>query len=348
MKRFNLKLIILPLLVFLLPSCTKMLYTSLDVLRPAKASFSPEVKNLLIVNNTVLQPYEYGHKTQLINDQARNVRIEADSLAIFCLGAITEEFDSKAFFTNINLISNTINPNLDFTRITQIEKTNIKSLCEKYNVDAVLSLDRLKVNDDLSEFYIPETSQYLASLEVKYESIWSINYPDNKISSNLRFNDTIYWESDSNIRKKAFEKLPIRSNALIDGALLVGQRSVNRFIPYWEKVDRYFYNPNKKIPRQAMDLVYVKNWSGAIDLWEKALLKHKSAFYQYQLMNNIAIAYEISGNIDKALEYVNLSFEKMSKLNIVDYKAFMLLSDYLSELNKRKKEINLVKVQLGD
>lgn len=36
----------------LLSSCSSLLFTTLDVLRPAQVAFPPEVNNLLIVNNT--------------------------------------------------------------------------------------------------------------------------------------------------------------------------------------------------------------------------------------------------------------------------------------------------------
>lgn len=51
-----------------LSSCSGMLYTTIDVLRPAKVSFPVDVNNLLIVNNAASQPQSYGHKTVLFNE----------------------------------------------------------------------------------------------------------------------------------------------------------------------------------------------------------------------------------------------------------------------------------------
>jgi hypothetical protein len=53
----------IPLIGLLLfSSCTTMMYTSIDVLRPAKVSFDKNASNLLIVNNTVVQPNNIGHR----------------------------------------------------------------------------------------------------------------------------------------------------------------------------------------------------------------------------------------------------------------------------------------------
>ena len=63
------------ILIFL-SSCTSTLFTSIDVLRPAKVSFDKSAKNLLIVNNTTIQPSSYGHTNQLIGEKRKNVIIK--------------------------------------------------------------------------------------------------------------------------------------------------------------------------------------------------------------------------------------------------------------------------------
>lgn len=52
MKTFKLKIITLAFGTVFLSSCTKLLYTSLDVLRPVKVAFNSDVNNILIITNT--------------------------------------------------------------------------------------------------------------------------------------------------------------------------------------------------------------------------------------------------------------------------------------------------------
>ena len=106
-------------------------------------------------------------------------------------------------------------------------------------------------------------------------------------------------------------ELPNREDALVDGALNVGQKSVNRFVPYWEKADRYFFNSHNKLMKKGMDSVYVKNWKSAIEYWELAIKKTKSTLTKAHATNNIAIAYEILGDIDKALDYATQSYIRL-------------------------------------
>lgn len=347
MKTHTLKIICLTFGTVFLTSCTSMLFTSLDVLRPAKVAFAAQANRLLIVNNTVTQPADYGHKKQLLNDNVKNVLIPTDSLSIFCLGALTEELNGKDFFSSVQLIPNSLSTKTDFTTINMLNADSVKKLCASHQVDVILSLDKIKVNDELSEYYLAESSSYLSTLDIKFETSWSIHYPNNSEISQIQFKDTVYWEGESYTERKATSELPNRLDALVDGALSVGHKSVNRFIPYWKKVDRYLFNSGNKGMKQGMDSFYVKNWEASIGCWEKTMQKSKSSRIKAQAANNIAISYEILGDIDKALEYAVLSYYSFGKMSIVDYQTFQRIAEYVNELKQRKDDIAVLNKQLG-
>jgi hypothetical protein len=348
MKKHIRYIIILVIGGVIFSSCNKLLYTSLDVLRPAKVTFDINANKLLIVNNSVTQPVEMGHKTRLLNENQKTVLIATDSLAIFCLGAFAEEMEGKDFFSTVKLIPNTVNSSKDFEKIDYLYEEKVKRLCREYGSDVIVSLDKIIVNDDLNEYYFSETASFLSSFEVKLETFWSVRYLNGIDPLTVQFKDTLFWDSESYVRRKALAGLPKRTDVLIDAALSVGQNTVNRFVPYWEKTDRYFFNPSKKLMKQGMDSVYAKNWKSAIELWEQAYDKTKNNRIRAQAANNIAIAYEILGDINKAMEYAAVSFYSIGKLNLVDYESFLRISEYLVELDQRKKELELLKIQLGE
>ena len=348
MKTHKLKLILLFFGVVLFSSCTKLLYTSLDVLRPAKVEFEVSANNLLIVNNTVIQPQNYGHKTILMNQKNLDILVPADSLAIYCLSSLVEDLEVKDFFSTIQLLPNSLNKSIEFFRPDKISDDSVRVLCKSNRANVILSLDNIKVNDDLNEYFMDDNVTYLNSLEVKYETSWSIHYPNKSQIKTINYKDTLYWETESYSRRKAASELPKREDALIDGALEVGHKCVNRFIPHWEKVDRYFFSSGNKLMKQGLDSVYVKNWKSAIETWTSVYDKSPDALLQAHAANNIAIVYEISGDIDKAMEFATKSFYLFGKLVIPDYNSFFRLLDYTNELNQRKKEIEVLKKQLGE
>ena len=348
MKKNKLKLFILALGAVFFSSCTGLLYTSLDVLRPAKVAFNPDANDLLIINNTVNQPSEYGHRTELLYETPKNVLIKNDSSSIFCLGALSEDLEGKDFFSSVQLIPNTINNGTDFFSFMTLSDEKVKELCLANHANVILSLDKIKVNDDLTENYLTESSSYLTTLVFKFETYWSIHYLNNPEVTSVQYTDTVYWESESYFRKNAMNELPDRNDALVDGALNIGHKTVNRFIPYWDKVDRYFFNPGNKLMKQGMDSVYVKSWKSAISLWETEYNKTKTAKLKAQAANNIAIAYEITGDLDKALNYATQAYYSIGKMTIIDFESFIRLSDYINELTQRKNELLILKEQLAE
>lgn len=348
MKTYKLKFILLTFGVVFFTSCTKLFYTSLDVLRPAQVAFSLNSNNLAIINNTVVQPSNFGHKTQLLNEKKTNANVQTDSLAILCLNALNEDLETKDFFASVNLISNSVNKSSYFNNTSELTDENVKKLCNANRSSVLLSLDKIQVNDDLNEYFIPENMSFLATLEARVETTWSIHYPGVTDFETIQFKDTLYWESNTYNRKEAIKELPDRVDALKDAALEAGHKSVNRFVPYWEKVDRYFYSSNNKLMKQAMDSVYVKNWKSAIEIWEKVYNTKQGSIQQAQAANNIAIAYEITGDVENAIEYATKSYYMFGKLTFPDYNSFARIYDYVNELNKRKKEITILKKQIGD
>ncbi|MBP7151581.1 DUF6340 family protein [Porphyromonadaceae sp. NP-X] len=341
MKKSFLKFIGFSIGALFLSSCSNMLYTTLDVLRPAKVAFLPNVNRLLIANNTPTIILENEH-----NKAQKTVSLPTDSLPIYCLSVLAQELGNNSFFSSVLLEPNSIFPKNNFSEKLSAEM--VKKLCENYKCDVILTLDSLKASDVLTEYYLEDVSQYLSTYEIFLKSKWSIYYPSQPKPVSLQFKDTVYWEAQDYSRQRALKQMPNRWDALVDGALYVGKNSVKRFIPYWDKVDRYFFNPGNKLMRQAMDSVYVRNWNSAIELWKKAMNKSDSEKLKGEAANNIAIAYEILGDMDNAIAYADQSLHYFSAASIIDFDTLERISNYYNELIKRKNEIEQLKLQLGE
>jgi len=335
-------------LTLCLSSCTPLLYTSLDILRPAKVAFSPEATSLVFVNNSIPQPADIGHTTTLLNETTKNISVQSDSAATVCTQTLFDEINDKNFFNSTKIVKKSINKGKDFNTTPSLLPQQIKSLCTKHGTLGILTLDKIKISDQLVENFIPERGVYLPTLELICETQWSIYYAEKSDNSTIHFKDTIYWETESYFREKALQELPRREDAILEAARFVGNKCVNRFVPYWDKVDRYFYNSKNKGMKKGMDSVYVKNWKAAINNWETVLNSTKKTTLKAQAANNIAICYEIIGDVSKALEYANTAYYNFGLQTIIDLETLNRSSNYLIELSQRKKEIDALKKQLGE
>ncbi len=142
--------------------------------------------------------------------------------------------------------------------------------------------------------------------------------------------------------------LPDRYNALIDGALYAGRNAVDKFIPYWTKADRYFFTGGNKKLTQGMDSVTVRNWEGAIAVWNSILESNASSSTKAKVSHNIAVVYEIQGDIEKAVEQIDKALDYITKSAMIDSDTTFTILAYYDELQKRKQEAELLDKQLGD
>lgn len=347
-KKKNIYVALTWIAVVVLTSCTSLQYTSLDVMRPAKVSFDPHATKLLIVNNTVQQPDDYGHRTELYNESPKNLRMNTDSLSLFCLSALNEEFQNNEFFPQVHLQLNSINKNTDFFTVTSLTPDVVDSLCHAYNADVILSLDRMKETDKLSEFFFSDSYSYYAALVVKTETQWSIHYPGKEGYESIAMRDTIYWDHESENRNVNLQNLPYRNDALVDASLHTGQSTVKKLVPYWEKVDRYFfYVDNNKQFKQGMDSLYAKKWESAIALWAPLIEKAGSSL-KAELCHNIAVTYEIMGDIDKAVDYSIEAKTYAEASSFMSFKYEGIISEYMDKITNRQTEIAKLNQQLGD
>lgn len=348
MTTFRFNRIVFIVLAAALSSCTNTLYTSIEVLKPARVTFPKSVNSVLIVNNAPVQPEKMGHKTEMFNQKPTTPEINTDSLGIFCVSSFAEALAEKDFFYKVE--TSPINQtNLDFKLSPQpmsIEKA--AELCKTYKTDAVISLNRILVNDLQAELFNETKNSYISFLEAKYDLHWTIYVPETSRLGSITTKDTLYWESEAFNRKKAIAGLPDRRNALIDGAILSGESSVNHFIPKWEKVDRYFFNFTTQPYKKGIDKIYFQSWEEATQIFDSLYKVTKSSYKKMKLANNLSVLYEMKGQIDKAIEFAENAVTIVNELPIMDYNAYWVISNRYNEIQDRKDEISKVRNQLGN
>ncbi len=345
-QRNNLLTIFILASAMLFSSCSTLLYTSIDVLRPAKISFPLDVDNITILNNALPQPENHGHTNKFLNATVQQATVNTDSLAIFALASFAESMAEKEFFNIISLRHESIKKGQDFQSVNYPLRETINQLSEHEN-DGVIALNRFVVEDQLGELYDPENGLYYAYLEAIYDYVWSVHFPSkNKIQS-FNVKDTVYWEAEAYARQRAMNGLPERKDALIDGALISGSRIVDKFIPYWEEVDRYIFNFSNKKHKQGLDAVYIKDWDTAIHAWEDLLNTTKSQTKKIKTAHNISVVYEIKGDIQKAFEYSEKAMILFNDVVVFDYRSMLMLLEQYENIKQRKIELEIINEQLG-
>jgi len=349
MRAHHTKLILLLIGTFILTSCTtNLLFTSLDVMRPGNANYTPLANRLLIINNSVVQPANEGHLIERFDEKPINVVIPTDSLSLYCLSALAEDLTKNNIFTSVDIMPKSINKSKNFNTNVDLTDTLTKKLCTTNNANVILSLDRLQVADNLYELFLSNDNVYSALLALQIQSFWSIHYLDRPEITKIKFTDAMNWQNKSKNAREAIDGLPKRTDALIDGALNVGHRFTERILPHWEQVERYFFDIKTAEMRKGMDSVSAKNWDAAIKSFSKVANSKKWAGLRARAANNLAVVYEITGDLDSALKYARISLELFDKLPYTQNSYIRHTGTYVKELINRQEEIRILNSLKGE
>lgn len=323
----------------------QQLHTTLDVLRPARKSFVKNINNLLIVNNSIKQPDDFGHSLVLYGSNRGNQSIDLSGAAKSVLFAATKEFDYSGLFSSVGLVEYSL-ANGTFFAGNSLSHETVDSLCKQYGADALLSLDRVIIYD-LQEAFLDENYNHQVVFEVFATTMWTFSFTDGTIQS-LSRSDTLYWEGNSYNSSLALQQLPDRQTALMDVAEYAGEQFAKQYLPQWETVDRYLYENSNDLIQIGLTKFTHRQWNDAIDIWQQAyddaIGKGRKSKTDYQTRAyaaaNIAVAQEICDNLSAAQQWAKSSAEAFGKIDTADAAQQQVnLTFYMRELEQRLKEI---------
>ena len=195
----------------------------------------------------------------------------------------------------------------------------VKQICDEFKTDALLCMDQFheKVNTSFSvETLSPYTNEkeYSAYIQVAYHSNWKLYQPLEKLMiAKFEVKDTISWERYGNTLQNTYENLPMLKEALMDGAIENGENLAAYISPGWKAEDRSYFITNNQEADKAIALLKRNEWKEAETVWLK-FSKSNSAGLRSEIEYNLALAAEMNGNIDEAIEWAKKSLRsKYSK-----------------------------------
>ena len=174
-----------------------------------------------------------------------------------------------------------------FTDTSQMFWPNIKTFCQNHNIDAVIYVDRLKINNNIlpGSYY----SNYKhAELELK--TTWVVLFPESKAKIEK---DVIY--------KKVGSIEDGKDQFIYASGEMAGIKFGKHIIPGWTKTQRKYFISSNTDFKLATEFVNDGDWDEAAKIWnsylgsENANLAGKAHF-------NLALYYEMQGDLDKAFK----------------------------------------------
>ncbi len=299
----NWKILIVGLFYLLiLNSCVGYKEFAIEVFKPAEFSFTADAKKIVLISrnlkykNDTLQNY-YVSNNSLMKDKSK---INMDSLAIsICMDSLSSRLNSQGHFDRIKILPFNMFPRIRVNEIRPAKIDWYKSIAEKTDADYLILLDMF------SCFYSVNSADYSPEAKVITSNIWSVyNSKNQKIIDRFSQIDTLYWNQFDETGNYKKVNIPDKKNAITLAATAIADNYSKHILPSWAKVIRTLMLCDNPDFQKAVKLAQANQWEQAISIWQgfsesNSKLKRASALY------NLAVACEMNGDIDKAIEFTD-------------------------------------------
>lgn len=215
----------------------------------------------------------------------------------------------------------------------------VDTISRQFDTDAVLSLDFFKTsiftNYQKETLYDQQTNNffngYFAQLKIAYEALFRIYYPAEKeIIKNIVVTDTLYWEDADTEIRPLFNRFTTVKTAMIESGIHAALKFSGKIAPDWRLSNRSYFFKGHPLLEAADALIQENDWQGATDLWLQLASSATSKSQKSKAEFNLALAYEMFGDIDEAIKWGLKSYETMFR---------PITYNYLERLNIRKQQI---------
>lgn len=339
------KVVLFFLIAFSLSSCITSTLV-MDVQRPADITISQDIKKVVVVNRS--SPSKKNLASNIVEGIISGEGIGYDRKgADYCVEGLTHMLINSERYS----LKNTGGMELKGTGTSNfpppLEKNEVIDICSSYGADALLVLEtfdsdsRVLVGNPISRIkkvkgVKVKELRYPATLSMDIRSGWRIYDAKNQtIVDENRFTELKEFKAYGKSAEAAINNLPSKSIAIKKSGIFAGRKYGLRISPSWTKVKRMYFIGKHDDLRLANSYVKRNDWDAAIKIW-KTLLENSDLKISRRSAYNMAVASEVKGGIDTAIEWAKRS-EKLG-----EKKA----SRYINVLHIRKRNEEKLKQQL--
>ena len=317
-------------LVSALYSCTSLKNIGIEVAVSPEYPIAEDIQSLVLLNRSMTNKFVNNRVDSLekilINNKMGMDTVFQDSIAADTViqTAARLLFESGRFDVVVPKERNIVRTDTEEI-VKPLDIGFINGICTDFKVDAVLILENfaerlntkyyLKTNEDT--YY--GANEYNAATDIAYKSEWRL-YRPHELQPVIRFQleDSIFWNANSISLEDLYSQMPRTKEALIGGGIAAGLKMSDYISPSWINQTRYYYMTGKKEIDATVPLIKNNKWEEAAAIWAKYATVN-SKIIRSKVEFNLALAAEMNGNIELAIEWGLKSFKTRYTKNIEIY-----------------------------
>jgi len=320
------------LILFLFSGCyttNNFGFVDMQVMEPATVSLPDSIVNLAIVD---------FHRAPKV--EGTELKMNADSIvnryAAETLKGFKSQTDSVPYFNHVEVVPN----GLDFLPKglllpDSLLRHKLLAYADSLGVQTLVALDTVWLSDNSNKTQLVK--------KVVLGSRWGFfNALGNSQTYWKIYTDTMLWIPNRS-ESIAYEKNNRYPKTFVDVLDSYGENNGIRvamlFVPSWKWTDRLIYYSGNDEMKKADSLATKNRWKEAAEIWTK-MTKSDNKNIQAKATFNMALACEMLGHIELALEWVSKSYHvydnEEHKQKCMDY--INILATRLQQQRKLKKQ----------
>jgi hypothetical protein len=335
------------LIICLLTACSTVRYMEISAYNPSETTYPENVRKVLIVNNALPQPPDTGCEFKILGVLQDTCRMYADS-ALFdacrALGAAIAEAD---FFDDVLLFHEATRRDEVFYADVKLSPEAVNSLCEETGADAVISFDRL-LFDMKNEITVLAEGYVSGSVRVDVRGVVR-SYLPGRVNPTVTalVSDSIFWLNDAYNMEELDALFPAPGEALQIAANIIGIKLHPVFVPHWENEIRWYFTGIGARWKEAAAYATAGKWENASERWQYIYNTSSRWSDKAKSASNLALACEIGGQLEKALEWAEISRNLFEKNRGKDYARTRTQQLYSETLKQRILDDGKLNLQIG-
>jgi len=352
MKNIAQKVLFLLLIIF--SSCSSIRRFTVEVQEPAMITLPVSVKNVLIVNNAINQPINYGVERNFNNKSVRDdYPISLDSLVWVAVNEISNALGETDFFNKIAIYKEPIRSNNEWLTVSYLSPEQQREFYNLEDFNALLVIERLFFNlkQDVKTIKFGATSyDPTVFSEIRVDGVITCSmytYTKETPLTTFSLQDSLFSKLIlSNDSMVIFKHLP--EYLLKDLSYNLGTGVATCFLPVWKPVDRFLFVGQNPRMQEAAGYAADHRWANAESIWIKQLENTNKPADKTKVAYNLAIANEMQDKFELALEWVAKAKGYFENANPDKYsREIELIDKYAIELGQRIQNNRLLDLQWG-
>ena len=329
----------------ILSACETTSFISLEVQRPAEVNFFAPVKKIVVVDNAVSQPNNFGHLVYAFQKNQDNLSFDAEAFRRLFVNNLVQKLKSD---NKIPVSSSRIYSSKTYKDSKALESSEVKEIASSTGADVIISVDNSLIASLYRLNYVHDENLYRLTFDASHSTVLNVfeQVGDSILMNKVIHKDSLYWEAFDYSSEAVILRFPDKKICMEDLINHSVESLCKKLFSNKEIVQRTLYGKGISNMLDATRYAKQNKWTEASCIWEYEYEITKNNRLKGFCAANLALYNEVIDQFDQASYWANVAkgnFQKDDKSRINSDDKSMEL--YVKDLKQRKVEVTLLEQQ---